>query len=83
MNFSDVIPHTNIATFSKAGDLVAVANGFDVQIYDVANLNLVVQYTFIDVVSYIKWSNDGKYILITICKRGLSYVKNLDDPEWN
>ena len=83
MNFSDLIAHTNIASFSKAGDLIAIANGFDVQVYDTSNLNIIVQYSFPDVVSYIKWSNDRKYILVSIWKRGVAYVKSLDDPDWN
>ena len=83
MNFSDVIPHSNIASFSKGGELIAVANGFDVQIYDTTNLNLIVQFTFTDVISYIKWSNDRKYILVSIWKRGLAYVKSIEDQDWN
>ena len=83
MNFSDLIPHTNIALFSKSGHAVAIANGFDVQIYDTGNLNIIVQYSFPDIVSQIQWSNDDKYIVVSICKRGLAYVKSLEDSEWN
>lgn len=83
MNFSDLIPHSNIATFSKAGDSVAIANGFDVQIYDTNNLNVLVQYSFPDIVSQIKWSNDGKYIIVALNKKGIAYVKSLEDSEWN
>lgn len=68
MNFSDLIPHTKIANFSAKGDLIAVANGFSVQVYDTSNLSLIVQYSFPDIVSYIQWSDDSKYILVPIWK---------------
>ena len=83
MNFSDLIPHSNIAAFSKAGDNIAIANGMNVQIYDTNNLNILVEYSFLDEVSQIQWSDDGKYILASITKRGLAYVKSLEDSEWN
>lgn len=41
------------------------------------------QFSFPDIVSQIKWSNDGKYIIAAILKRGLAYVKSLEDTEWN
>jgi len=54
-----------------------------VQIYDTANLNIIVQYSFPDVVTQMKWSNDSQYIIVALSKRGIAYVKSLDDPEWN
>lgn len=66
MNFSDLIPHSNVTAFSQDGESVAISNGFDIQIYDTANLNLLVTFNFPDQISNIQWSNDGKYIIAAI-----------------
>lgn len=40
-------------------------------------------YSFLDLISNIEWSPDGHYILCGINKKGLVYIKSLDDDEWN
>jgi len=52
-------------------------------VYDTTSLDIIVQYSFPDYVSNLKWSKDGKYIVAVISKRGLAYVKSIEDTEWN
>jgi WD40 repeat protein len=38
---------------------------------------------FTDSVRDIQWSPDGHFILISVPKRNLAFVKSIDDPEWS
>ena len=53
------------------------------QILETNSLQLMHMYSFLDLISNIEWSPDGHYILCGINKKGLVYIKSLDDDEWN
>jgi WD40 repeat protein len=61
---------------------VAIAKNFEVVILNTNTLKAEHKYQFNDVVSQIRWSPDGAYILIGIEKRAQAFVKSLTDPEW-
>ena len=84
MNFSDFIAHTGgLTTYSPSGDLVAIAKGFELKIFETNSLRPMHQFSFIDLITKIEWSPDSNFILVAIGKRGMVFVKSLNDQDWN
>jgi hypothetical protein len=86
MNFSDIIPFTgysNLAYSPGSGDLIAIGRGMEVQVLETSSLQVTAQFAFTDTVKDIKWSPDGHFLLISVPKRNLVYVKSIDDQDWN
>jgi len=53
-----------------------------VQVFETATLRPAPTWNFLDIVSDIEWSPDNKYVLVSINKRGLAFVRSLYDPAW-
>lgn len=53
------------------------------EVLETASLQVVTQFRFTDNVGSIQWSPDGHFILISIPKKNLVFVKSLDDSDWN
>lgn len=84
MNFSDFIAHSNgLSAYSPSGDLVGVAKGFELRVFETNSLRPMHQFTFIDFVTQIDWSPDSNFILVSIAKRAMVFVKSLNDQDWN
>jgi len=40
-------------------------------------------FSFIDLITQIEWSQDGSMIMVAIGKRSIVFVKSLHDPDWH
>ena len=83
MNFSDCIDHSSgVVEYSPNGHLVAIAKGFDVNIYETGTLRPISQFVFNDVIEQLTWAPDSTLILVGVPKRGAAFARNVYEPEW-
>ena len=83
MNFSDCIDHSSgVVEYSPNGYLVAIAKGFDVNVYETGTLRPINRFVFNDVIESVDWSSDSSLILVGIPKRGAAHARNVYEAEW-
>ena len=84
MNFSDCIDHSSgVIEYSPNGSLVAIAKGFEINVYETTTLRPVNKFVFNDVISSLDWASDSTLILVGIEKRGCAFARNVFDADWN
>jgi len=52
------------------------------QIFEAEGLRPIQSFTFVDVISNLKWSPNSNFVLVAIAKRSICYVRSIYDPEW-
>lgn len=82
MNFSDVIPYSNVLQFSPNSEWLAVVKGLTLNIYDVSQLNVIANYAVLDQVTTLEWSPDSQFILCAQAKRGVLQAFAVLDSQW-
>jgi WD40 repeat protein len=78
-------PHTQtngLVHFSPDGLYVACAAAYRLIIRDVSTLDILHIFSCKDSIERIEWSQDSKYVLCGIFKRGLAQVWSVEHPEW-
>ena len=50
--------------------------------FDTTTLRPLQQFSFLDMISQIMWSDDSTMILVGIHKRGVAYARNVYDQQW-
>jgi WD40 repeat protein len=82
MNFSDVLPYSNVMQFSPNSEWLAVVKGLVLTIYDISQLNVVATFAVQDQVSVLEWSPDSQFILCAQAKRGILHAFSIHDAQW-
>ena len=84
MNFSDCIDHSSgVLEYSPNGNLVAIAKGFDINVFETTTLRPINRFVFNDVIEQLNWASDSTLILVGIPKRGMAFARNVFEPDWN
>ena len=84
MNFSDSLPQNGgLVVYSPDSSFVAIAKAFEVKIFETNTLRPITSFQFADVATTVEWSKDSLLILVGVHKRGMAFVRNVQDPTWN
>lgn len=84
MNFSDSLPQNGgLVVYSFDSAFVAVAKAFEVKIFETNTLRPITTFQFVDISTSVEWSKDSQFILVGVHKRGVAFVRNIQDPTWN
>jgi len=82
MDFSDIIPGVTEAFYSPDSNYLAVTNGTKIIIKNAQALNNIQVYSFIDTISHFEFSQDSKYFLIVMAKRGIVEARSIQEEDW-
>ena len=68
MKLSNCIKYSGFSSFSKNGNLLSIAKGNNLIIYEVNTLKKVNKYNFTSQITQIEFSPDSNYILVGLYK---------------
>ena len=82
LTFSNKRKYSGNIAFSPDSKYFAISKGLELIIYDNKSLKPYQNYSFIDFIEDIQWSNNSKLILIGLYKRARCEIRNIENPKW-
>ena len=79
MKLSNCIKYSGFSSFSKNGNLLSIAKGNNLIIYEVNSLKKLNKYNFTSQITQIEFSPDSNFILVGLYKLNEIEIKNLQN----